>query len=309
MLMVSTQLQSRVKDGLPSKQIDPLLDKSLHAIMEPLEKDPKLPRVEVEKLRAGFAADGVKATSAEWKQVYQNAMAVCESLTKGMDDRATSQAAAIASSKAPTLSNGGSIIKSSPMRGKDAGAAANAIRKKQKDERKYEDNTAQKESDFVSSGAYRIWTDKAATLRKNVMGLYTRQLQYEALAEAAEDKTENKVATTSDVKGPRPKAASAEPSVMNLTGDGLALGHWMGASTKISLEADHSCIHSLKNDSRTVAGKWSWLDPKIHKVHMNMEKGEGFDVVFSDDGKTCKVYNQNEHAKARGAVADMTRKN
>jgi hypothetical protein len=40
----------------PSKQIEPLLDPSLDAILAPLEKDPQMPRVAVEKLRASLSA-------------------------------------------------------------------------------------------------------------------------------------------------------------------------------------------------------------------------------------------------------------
>lgn len=167
----------------PSERIEPLLEQTLEAILSSLKETPKMPRVQVETLRASFAAEQIKATTQGQRQVYQNAMAVCDALTKSMDDRARARAAADASAKTPLDSNATSIVKSSPMRGRDAGAAAEAIRKKQKDERKDADAVARKEAAFLHSGAYRAWTEGAPAVRRGVMAIFTRQVQLEALEE------------------------------------------------------------------------------------------------------------------------------
>ena len=144
--------------GLPSGRIEPFLEPCLDAILSPLNGDPKMPRVEVEKLRASFAAGQIKATTPTQQQIYQNAMAVCDALTRSMDDRANAKATAQASSMAPLLSNASSIIKSSPMKGRDAGANAEAIRKKQKDERKDADAGATRNLAYMNSAGARAWT-------------------------------------------------------------------------------------------------------------------------------------------------------
>ena len=171
------------RTAAPSERIEPLLDKTLEAIFSSLKASPKMPRVEIEKLRASFSGELIKATTQEQRQILQNAMAVCDSLTKCMDDRANAKAAAEASAKTPLNSNATSIHISSPMRGRDAGAAGEAIRKKLKDERKDADDVARREAAFLQSVAYRSWTEGAPTRRRAVMANFTRQVQLEALEE------------------------------------------------------------------------------------------------------------------------------
>src|SRR4051794_29470361 len=150
--------------GWPSAQLEPLLSPCLEAILAPLETDPKMPRVDVEKLHSTFAGGQIKADTPSQKQIYRNAMAVCDALTMGMDERATAKSNALAAAKTPTLSNGGSIVKSSPLRpvirGVETGGTAEAIRRNQADERNYADNGAQRSAGFMESGAYRAWTAK-----------------------------------------------------------------------------------------------------------------------------------------------------
>ncbi|WP_157447576.1 serine/threonine-protein kinase [Chthoniobacter flavus] len=168
----------------PAKQIEPLLEPCLNAILAPLGDNPQMPRVPVEKLQAVLSGEAVKAKTPARKQIYQYAQAVCESLTNGMDERALTKATAASSSWVPSLSNGGSIINTMPLHGRDAGRAGEAIRKKQKDERAYADKRADQYSIFMESSAYKAWVAKAALLRQNVMGLYTKLVQLEA-AESA----------------------------------------------------------------------------------------------------------------------------
>jgi len=170
----------------PSEQIEPLLEPCLDAILAPLEANPQMPRVRVETLRATLGGGAVRARTPLQKQIYQYAMAVCEALTTGMDERAQARATALASAQAPSLSNGASIEKTSPLRGWDAGRNAEAIRKKQQDERNYADNKGKASSSFMESSAYKAWTAKAKTLRENVMGLYTKLVQLEAADQARE---------------------------------------------------------------------------------------------------------------------------
>ena len=139
-----------------------------------------MPRVPVEKLQASLGAGVVKARTPLQKQIYQYGMAVCEALTNGMDERAQARVTALASAQAPSLSNGASIEKTSPLRGWDAGRNAEAIRKKQQDERNYADNQGRANSNFMESSAYKAWVAKAKTMRENVMNLYGRLVQLEA---------------------------------------------------------------------------------------------------------------------------------
>jgi len=142
-----------------------------------------MPRVEVEKLRSSFAGGQVKAKTPAQKQIYQNAMAVCTALTTAMDDRAKAKSDALASAKVQSVTNGSGIALNALSHGRDAGKTAEAIRKKQQDERKYADDLAHGQSSFVETGAYKAWTDKATHLRQSVMALYTRQVELEALDE------------------------------------------------------------------------------------------------------------------------------
>jgi len=164
----------------PAQQIEPLLEPCLNAILAPLQDNPQMPRVPVEKLQAVLSGEAVKAKTPARKQIYQYALAVCESLSNGMDERALTKATAASSSWVPSLSNGGSIINTMPLHGRDAGRAGEAIRKKQRDERAYADRRADQYSIFAESAAYKAWIAKAALLRQNVMGLYSKLVQLEA---------------------------------------------------------------------------------------------------------------------------------
>jgi hypothetical protein len=167
--------------GAPSAQIAPLLEPGLNAILAPLASDPPMPRVPVEQLRASLAGGAVQAKTASAKQIYQYAMAVCEALANAMDERAQVRATALASAQTPSVSNGASIVKTSPLHGWDAGGDAREIRKKQKDERAYADQRGQAASGFAESAAAKAWTGQATILRNNVMGLYTKLVQFEAM--------------------------------------------------------------------------------------------------------------------------------
>ncbi len=81
----------------------------------------------------------------------------------------------------PMRSNATSIVKSSPVKGVDAGAAAEAIRKKQKDERRDADKEAQRNVAYMNTAAAKAWTERGPVLRRGVMSLFTRQVQLEAL--------------------------------------------------------------------------------------------------------------------------------
>jgi len=164
----------------PSTQIEPLLEPCLDAILAPLEKDPGMPRIAVEKLRASLGGGAVKAKTPSQKQIYQSGIAVCEALTTAMDERAQARAAAMASAQVPSPSNGASIVNTMPLRGRDAGHAGDAIRGKQRDERNYADDKAWAASGFMESSAYKAWVAKSASLRENVMGLYGKLVKLEA---------------------------------------------------------------------------------------------------------------------------------
>ncbi|EDY18632.1 protein of unknown function DUF1080 [Chthoniobacter flavus Ellin428] len=165
----------------PSKQIEPLLEPCLDAILAPLPQEPQMPRVTVEKLRATLSGEAVKARTPSQKQIFQYAIWVCDALTNGMDERAQTRAAAVSSSQVPSLSNGGSIVNTMPLRpGKNSGNAGEAIRKKQKDERAYADQQAQAFSAFMESSAYKAWVTKSTKLRRDVMSVYTKLVQLEA---------------------------------------------------------------------------------------------------------------------------------
>ena len=72
--------QDAFGDALPSAQLKPILGPCLNAILSPLETNPAMPRVQVETMRADFAASFVTGSTPAEKQVYQNAMAICEAI-------------------------------------------------------------------------------------------------------------------------------------------------------------------------------------------------------------------------------------
>jgi hypothetical protein len=261
----------------PSAQLERLLSPCLEAILAPLQQDPKMPRVQVETLRSTFAGGQVKATTPGQQQIYQNAMNVCTALTTAMDDRAKSKTDALSSAKLPSISNGSGIIKSSPVRGVDAGANAQAIRKKQQDERKYADKLGHQQSAFIETVAYKSWTDKAAHLRQNVMALYTRQIQLEALEEKNAAATATKPAPQATKPADKGDAAK----------EAAYLGNWAtanGAGSYI-IKEDHTAI-KMTAAGEKVDGTWAIeADGDFHvkwKDHFNI-KGK-----LSADGQTIQ---------------------
>jgi hypothetical protein len=213
-----TKLCAAEDKGAPSALLERLLDPCLDAILAPLEENPKMPRVEVEKLRSSFAGGQIKAKTRAQQQIYQNAMAVCTALTTAMDDRAKARSDALASAKVTSVTNGSGIAKNALSNGRDAGRTAEAIRKKQQDERKYADDLAHGQSSFVETGAYKAWTEKATNLRQSVMALYTRQVQLEAL-----DERNNPTPTSAEQ--PKTKPPVPEPAVAPVPAPETAVGN------------------------------------------------------------------------------------
>jgi hypothetical protein len=173
-------MQAATADAAPSAQLKPILGPCLNAVLAPLQDDPKMPRVEIETLRATFAASQVTSSTPAEKNIYQNAMAVCDAMTSSMDARATARAAATAAG-APSLSQGGGVVGTEARDGWFQGGADRAIEAKQKDQRDYDDNQAKVESSFVDSTAYTSWAKNAPNLRDKVMNLFTKQVELEAL--------------------------------------------------------------------------------------------------------------------------------
>lgn len=287
--------------GLPSSKLEPFLEPCLDAILAPLEANPRLPRVEVEKLRATFAGGLIKAKTPAQKQIYQNAMGVCDSLNKAMDDRANARSAAQASSTVPMRSNATGIIKGSPTRGFDAGANAEAIRKKQKDERRDADTVARRDQAYMNSAAYRSWTDKAPRLRQGVMALYTRQIQLEALdetstasvaaAQAAKPAPQPAVALT-PVAPPAPPVEKPAPTAAKTAvapapaGAIPYLGKWQAKANGgiYTVNPDHTFIgHGGKTGDQN--GKWELLENGVFKVQWGSGKAGNIQSFrISEDG-------------------------
>jgi hypothetical protein len=259
--------QSAFADALPSAQLKPILEPCLNAILSPLEQNPAMPRVKVETMRADFAASLVTASTPPEKQVYQNAMAVCDAMTSDMDARANAQAQAKASAEMPTLSTGGKIDESMPMRGWDAGADGQAIRAKQKNDRKDADKRAQRESNFVNSGAYTSWVKNEPNLREYVMNLYTRQTELEALYKKSVAEASPSPSKTSD--------APKDPS--------FGVGTWtQDGKVSLWLSPDNTATR-LNSKNKKEVGTWT-VDDQGHlrsKFPSGVMKG-----TFSVDGKT-----------------------
>ena len=266
----------------PSARLERPLEQSLDAILEPLEREPRMPRVEVEKLRSSFAAGQIKAQTPAQKQIYQNAMAVCESLTKAMDDRAKAQASALASAKVPSISSAGGIVKSSPVRGADAGANAEAIRRKQLDERRYSDKQAKAHSAFVESTAYKAWTEKSAYLRQNVMALYTRQMQLEALDEkntAAAEKA------APPAEKPTPVVSKAAEKKSAPAKDAAYAGTWTGRASvrEIIIRDDHTGTRTDREGNKV---KGTWAVEADGDFHVKWEDRTHWKGKLTEDGQT-----------------------
>jgi len=261
--------EAAIKDAPPSAQIKPILEPCLDAILAPLQNDPKMPRVKIETLRATFAAGLVTASTPAEKNIYENAMAVCDAMTSGMDARANAQAAAKSSAGEPTLSTGGDIIASADARGWHPGPADQAIREKQKDERAYEDKRAKKESAFVNSAAYTSWVKNAPGLRQNVMNLYTKQVELEALY------------ARSTAPPPAPVVATTQTS----GGAGSSPGFGSFASDKrqfLKINPDHTAVYVFASGLK-IRGTWTF-NVQGHS-HITF-KHKDITGDFSKDGKT-----------------------
>jgi hypothetical protein len=258
---------------LPSAQLKPILEPCLDAILSPLQNNTSMPRVQVETLRADFAASMVTADTAAEKRVYQNAVEVCNAMTSDMDARANAQTQAKTSSEMPTLSTGGDIDESMPMRGWDAGGAGNAIRKKQKQDRKDANKKAQRQSAFVNSSGYNTWVNNAPELRELVMGLYTRQMELEALYEKSIAAAAPSPGTTADTG----KTKNTDESTQ-------AVGTWKAHKGRAIIwnSPDHTAtrltLHGLKE-----TGTWS-VDDKgnWHGVFPTANMSG----AFSDNGQS-----------------------
>jgi hypothetical protein len=310
--------KSKAKAGsaVPSAQLERLLSPCLEAILAPLQKGPKMPRVQVETLRSTFAGGQVKAATYGQQQVYQNAMNVCTALTTAMDERAKAKSDAAASAKLPSVTNGSGITKSS-----SAGGNTQAIRKKQQDERKYTDKLAHQQSAFIESGAYKAWTDKAAHLRQNVMALYTRQIQLEALEErsappaydsasasASADRPKKSkspagkptpspatpappaapaVAKTNPAPAPAPEMAKTDPAK-----EIPYLGKWHARAGKQDylISEDHTALRLGGGD---VKGSWSLTAKGVFVVSMDDGVGGIWHLKLSEDGKYMHGTNNN----------------
>jgi hypothetical protein len=275
---------------MPSARLEPLLEPCLDAILAPLEQNPKMPRVKVETLRATFAGGMVTASTPAGQQIYQNAMAVCDAMTADMDARAKARAAAQAAAAAPTLSTGGDIIDSAPMHGWDAGADAQAIRQKQKDERNYEDKSARTQSAFTESSAYTAWVNNAPTLRQQVMSLYTRQVELEALAAKNAQPPPAPAQETADSNS-KPGGTDASSSKTPYVG----VGTWTHDKRQLVIAADHTVVR-VEITGKKDNGTWS-VDDQGH-FHATFDNGS-MEGNFSSDGKNFTtrlgtVFNRNE---------------
>jgi hypothetical protein len=245
-----------------------------------------MPRVRVETLRSTFAGRMVTASTPAEQQIFQNAMAVCDAMTSDMDARANAITAAKAAAAAPTLSMGGDIVSSAPVRGWDAGADAQAIRGKQKDERAYADKQAERQSAFTESSAYTSWVKNAPTLRQNVMNLYTRQVELEALYAKNNPPPSQRPPPSAT---PAPETASNPPSPAETstppagaTPQNVTFGTFASDKSHLTFNRDHTEVHLLQNGTK-VHGTWS-IGPNGHvqiKSNNGMMQGD-----FSADGKT-----------------------
>jgi hypothetical protein len=264
--------QDAFGDALPSAQLKPILGPCLNAILSPLETNPAMPRVQVETMRADFAASFVTGSTPAEKQVYRNAMAVCDAMTSDMDARAKAQAQAQTSAEMPTLSTGGDIIASMPMHGRNPGAEGQAIRKKQKQERKDADRRAQQQSAFANSSAYTSWVNNGPNLRDYVMGLYTRQVELEALYKKSMPAASPSPAATADAaKGPK------DPS--------FGVGTWVHYGKpmlRLWLSQDNVASR-LDSNNRMEVGTWTIDDQGHWKTQFPSGIMKGF---ISPDGKT-----------------------
>jgi hypothetical protein len=277
---------------LPSVRLKPILEPCLNAILAPLEKNPQMPRVKVETLRADFAASQVTASTPAQQQVYQNAMAVCDAMTSDMDARAKAQEQAKTSSQMSTLSTGGDIDESMPMHGWDAGAAGQAIRGKQKDDRADADQRAQRESSFVNSSAYTSWVNNAPNLREYVMNLYTRQTELEALytkSTHAVAKSTPAPQTANTGNGGAPAPTKTTNGANSSDKSPVGAGTWThDGKAVLWLSPDHTATRMTPAGVKQVGtwsvdnqGTWHGIFPQVKMA------GE-----FTDDGKTLTTRNK-----------------
>ena len=286
---------------MPSAHLDPVVGPCVEAIVASLDKDPKAPTGQVAKLHSTFTVALSAAETPSQKQVYANAIAVCDAITKALDDRSKSKAAAVASAKVPPLSTAGSINKSSPQPGRRAGYLAQQIRKKQEEERAFAENEAKKKADFLHSGAYTAWAERAPKYRQNIMALYTRQSQLELVQEKND----------APVAKPAPVVASAAESAPVTKKEKKAIkqegkstqktvsfaGTWTGPAGRKTfiINEDHTAIR-IDQEGERVNGKWT-LD----------QDGE-FDIKWEDHARLTGKVSADGQTVSSGKGASWIRK-
>jgi len=153
----------------------------LDAILSPLDSNPKLPVTEISLLKSSLAAEMLGASTPDRKLVTQNAVNVCDWLSKCMEDRATSVAKMRAMAKTSMNSGATDVHKNLSSGGPEGGEKARAKLDQQRMEREDLNKKANQERSSFVANLKRTWASKTSELRQGVMGSYTRQLQLEAL--------------------------------------------------------------------------------------------------------------------------------
>lgn len=74
----------------PSADLQQFMSAHLDAILGPLVEKPALPRTELAQLRAALAQRFTRASLAD-RDVYQNALTICDALTQAMNERNQAQ--------------------------------------------------------------------------------------------------------------------------------------------------------------------------------------------------------------------------
>ena len=281
---------------VPSTQLDPIIGPCLEAIVAPLEKDPKAPTGQVAKLRSNFTVSHGRAETPSQKQVYANAIAVCDAITKALDDRAKMKAGAEASAKMAASSNAGSINKSMPQPGRRAGYLGQQIRKKQEEERAFAEAEAKKKADFLHSGAYTAWAERAPKYRQNVMAYYTRQSQLEALQE----KNDAPVAKLAPVVAspPAKEETKASKNAIGISQKPMSIvGTWAGPKGQKTfvINEDHTAIR-IDKEGEKVNGKWT------------LDQDGGFEIRWEDRTRLMGKVSADGQTVSNGKDASWIRK-
>ena len=287
---------ARATEAAPSTQLDPIIGPCVEAIVAPLEADPKAPTGQVAKLRSKFTVSLGKSETPSQKQVYVNAIAVCDAITKALDDRAKSKAGAEASAKTPLGSNAGSINKSMPQPGRRAGYLAQQIRKKQDEERELAEAEAKKKADFLHSGAYTAWAERAPKYRQNVMAYYTRQSQLEALQEKNDAPVAKPAPVVASVPATKEKKAAKNERSADQKSASF-VGTWAGprGQKTFVIKEDHTAI-KIDKVGEKVNGKWT-LD----------EDGE-YEIKWEDHTRLMGKVSADGQTVSNGKEVPWTRK-